>query len=72
MTHTLFPPHPRSQPKPKKTPKPTPVQKPIPLQNPQTFRFEPSPTSLPESTPPPPIQTSISLEKQPMSQYSAQ
>ena len=60
MTYTLFPPHPRPQPKLKKTPKPAPVQKPIPQQNPQTSRFEPSlspsPTSLPESTQPPPIQ----------------
>ena len=31
----------------------------------------PSRTSLPESTQPPPIQTSVSLEKQPMYQYSA-
>ncbi|XP_024046587.1 putative uncharacterized protein DDB_G0290521 [Citrus clementina] len=76
MTHTLFPPHPRPQPKPKKTPKPAPVQKPIPQQTPQTSRFEPSPspsqTFLPESTRPPPIQTTVSLEKQPMSQYSTQ
>ena len=70
MTHTLFPPHPRPQPKPKKT------QKPIPQQNPQTSRFEPSPspspTSLPKSTQAPPIQPLVSLEKQPMYQYSAQ
>ncbi|KAK9192894.1 hypothetical protein WN944_003587 [Citrus x changshan-huyou] len=76
MTHTLFPPHPRPQTNPKKTLKPVPVQKPIPQQNPQTSIFEPSPspspTSLPESTQPPPIQTSVSLEKQPMYQYSAQ
>ncbi|KAK9222240.1 hypothetical protein WN944_010674 [Citrus x changshan-huyou] len=76
MTHTLFPPHPRPQPKPKKTPKPVPIQKPIPQQNPQTSRFEPSPspspTSLPESTQPPQIQTTVSLDKQPMYQYSSQ
>ena len=72
MTYTLFPPHPRPQPKLKKTPKPAPVQKPIPQQNPQTSRFEPSPTSLPKSTQPPPIQTTVSLEKQAMYQYSAQ
>ena len=67
MTHTLFPPHPRSQPKPKKTPKPAPVHKPIPHHIPQASRFEPSPspspTSLPESTQPP-LQPTVSQEKQ--------
>ena len=71
ITHTLFPPHPRPQSKPKKTPKLVPVQKSIPQKNPQTSRFEPSPTSLPEYTQPPPIQPFVPIEKQPMYQYFA-
>ena len=69
MTHTLFPSKPPS--KAKKTPNPLP--KSIPQQHPQSSRFEPSPSPSPPSLPvttSPSIPSSVSLEKQPMHQYS--
>ena len=66
MTHTLFPSKRLS--KPKNTPKP--LLKSVP----QTSIFEPSPSLSPPSLPvntSPSIQPPVSLEKQPMHQYSA-